>query len=54
MNSNCFLKRFLYNMLSSCYCFNEYFFVQRGAEIAVENFYDTTSKKTLQTYKKLY
>lgn len=43
----------IYNTLSSCYCFNEYFFIHHQEEITVENFYDPASTGILQTFTKL-
>ena len=43
----------LYNTISSCYCFNDYFFSRDGATITLGNFYDTNVTGDLRTFRKL-
>lgn len=43
----------VYNTISSCYCFNDYFFKLDGSLIVVENFYDASAAGDLRTFKKL-
>ena len=43
----------LYNTISSCYCFNDYFFSRDGATITLGNFYDTNMTGDLRTFRKL-
>jgi hypothetical protein len=42
----------VYNLISSCYCFNDYFFKRNGKAIFVENFYDPLPGD-LRTFEKL-
>ena len=43
----------LYNTLSSCYCFNDYFFSHEGTTITIGNFYDVNSSGDIRTFRKL-
>jgi hypothetical protein len=43
----------VYNLLSSCYCFKEYFFLYTGSQLTVENFYDDNANRVLHTFQKL-
>jgi len=43
----------IYNMVSSCYCFNDYFFNQSGYTLIIENFYEKNAKGDLKTFRKL-
>jgi hypothetical protein len=41
------------DMLSSCYCFSDYSFIQTGNNIFIENFYDSNSKGVVETFERL-
>lgn len=43
----------VYNTISSCYCFNDYFFDHSPSSIVVGNFYDENAKENLQNFRKL-
>jgi len=43
----------IYNTVSSCYCFSDYYFTQAGDEIMIGNFYDSNSKGMIETFEKL-
>lgn len=43
----------LYNLVSSCYCFADYYFKREGSTIYIENFYDPNAKEAIQTFKRL-
>ena len=43
----------LYNLISSCYCFSDYYFKRSGDAIKIENFYDPNSKGNIETFVKL-
>jgi hypothetical protein len=43
----------IYNSVSSCYCFSDYYFTFVGDKILIENFYNSNSKGVIETFVKL-
>ena len=43
----------IYNMISSCVCFNDYYFKTQSNQITIGNFYDPSSQGDLEVFKKI-
>ena len=43
----------VYNTISSCYCFHDYYFQKKASMLVIGNFYDPASQNQHETFKRL-
>ena len=43
----------VYNTISSCYCFHDYYFQKKASMLVIGNFYDPASQNHHETFKRL-
>lgn len=43
----------VYNTISSCYCFSDYYFERKASILVIGNFYDPASQSDLETFRRL-